>query len=245
MSDALLGPSFDIHAGGIDLQFPHHENEIAQSMCVHPDEGFANVWMHNEMLQVEGKKMSKSLGNFFTVRDLLERGVPGEVIRFVLLGTHYRKPMDWTERKAEEATKILRKWYRFVVGEDPSIIPTGVIISLADDLNTPSAIGFLHTAYSSGKHAELRAGLELLGFDIESIGNWVGDASALNEDDRDLVAKLVYERHQAKLNKDFGRADAIRDVLLKAGVELQDQKDDVADWELSPNFDPAKLEALK
>jgi cysteinyl-tRNA synthetase len=105
MSHALLGESFDIHGGGIDLQFPHHENEIAQSCCAHPEGGFARIWMHNEMLQVEGKKMSKSLGNFFTVRDLLDQGVPGEVIRFVMLSTHYSKPMDWTEKKREEAEK--------------------------------------------------------------------------------------------------------------------------------------------
>jgi cysteinyl-tRNA synthetase len=105
MSHALLGESFDIHGGGIDLQFPHHENEIAQSCCAHPEGGFARIWMHNEMLQVEGKKMSKSLGNFFTVRDLLEQGVPGEVIRFVMLSTHYSKPMDWTEKKREEAER--------------------------------------------------------------------------------------------------------------------------------------------
>ena len=103
MSHELLGPAFDIHGGGIDLQFPHHENEIAQSHCAHPEHGFAKLWMHNEMLQVEGKKMSKSLGNFFTVRDLLDQGVPGEVIRFVLLGTHYAKPMDWTAEKAAAA----------------------------------------------------------------------------------------------------------------------------------------------
>ncbi|MEM6341676.1 MAG: cysteine--tRNA ligase, partial [Pseudomonadota bacterium] len=109
MAYDLLGPQFDIHGGGNDLAFPHHENEIAQSKCA--GHGFANVWMHNEMLQVEGKKMSKSLGNFFTVRDLLDQGVPGEVIRFVMLSTHYRKPMDWTEKKREEAEATLRKWY--------------------------------------------------------------------------------------------------------------------------------------
>ena len=105
MAYELLGESFDIHGGGNDLMFPHHENEIAQSCCAHPEGQFAQVWMHNEMLQVEGKKMSKSLGNFFTVRDLLDQGVPGEVIRFVFLSTHYRKPMDWTAEKAGEAEK--------------------------------------------------------------------------------------------------------------------------------------------
>ncbi|MEI6099277.1 MAG: cysteine--tRNA ligase, partial [Alphaproteobacteria bacterium] len=96
MSYELLGGSFDIHGGGLDLQFPHHENELAQSACAHPHDSFAKVWMHNEMLQVEGKKMSKSLGNFFTVRDLLDQRIPGEVMRYVLFGTHYRKPMAWT-----------------------------------------------------------------------------------------------------------------------------------------------------
>ena len=110
MSYELLGASFDIHGGGNDLMFPHHENEIAQSCCAYPDAGFANIWLHNEMLQVEGKKMSKSLGNFFTVRDLLDQGYAGEVIRFVFLSTHYGKPMDWTDAKAKEAEKTLRKW---------------------------------------------------------------------------------------------------------------------------------------
>ena len=105
MSEALLGTSFDIHGGGIDLMFPHHENEIAQSLCAHPGSTFANVWMHNGFLNVEGEKMSKSLGNFFTVRDLLDKGIPGEVIRFVLLSTHYRQPIDWTESKVDEATR--------------------------------------------------------------------------------------------------------------------------------------------
>ncbi len=105
MSYDLLGPSFDIHGGGNDLMFPHHENEVAQSCCAHPDGEFARVWLHNEMLQVEGKKMSKSLGNFFTVRDLLDQGYAGEVIRFVFLSTHYGKPMDWTDAKAREAEK--------------------------------------------------------------------------------------------------------------------------------------------
>jgi cysteinyl-tRNA synthetase len=110
MTHALLGESFDIHGGGVDLIFPHHENELAQSRCAHPGGGFAQIWLHNEMLLVEGRKMSKSLGNFFTVRDLLDRGVPGEVIRFVFLGAHYSKPMDWTEEKAREAEAALRRW---------------------------------------------------------------------------------------------------------------------------------------
>ncbi len=149
MSHELLGASFDIHGGGNDLMFPHHENEIAQSCCAHPGSGFARVWLHNEMLQVEGKKMSKSLGNFFTVRDLLDQGVPGEVIRFVFLSTHYRKPMDWTERKRVEATNHMSKWHTLErralsrkLDEDEvrRYVDPEVIEALKSDLNTPSAM---------------------------------------------------------------------------------------------------------
>jgi cysteinyl-tRNA synthetase len=248
MAHELLGESFDIHAGGIDLQFPHHENEIAQSMCAHPDGGFAQVWLHNEMLQVEGRKMSKSLGNFFTVRDLLDKGVPGEVIRYVMLMTHYRSPMDWTEKKREEAEATLRKWYRFTRDIDLGNCSELFLNSLCDDLNTPGAVAALHSAYSTGNHAALRAGLELLGLGVEAIGKWaeMGNAlDALSEDDRDLVVQLVWKRHQAKLNRDFGEADRIRDALLSAGVLLEDRKDSLSRWDLSPDFDRSKLELLK
>src|SRR5690606_34200579 len=148
MSHELLGESFDIHGGGIDLQFPHHENEIAQSMCAHPGADFAKLWMHNEMLMVEGRKMSKSLGNFFTVRDLLDRGVPGEVIRFVFLQTHYSKPMDWTEEKARQAHQEINQWVttlsvRHWLLDDElggSSVDESVLAALADDLNTSLAL---------------------------------------------------------------------------------------------------------
>lgn len=247
MSYELLGESFDIHGGGIDLQFPHHENEIAQSCCAHPGGGFAKVWMHNEMLRVEGKKMSKSLGNFFTVRDLLDQGVPGEVIRFVFLSTHYSKPMDWTEKKRHEAEATLTKWYRFVTEESSGELPHGFLNSISDDLNTPEAIRWLHSAYASGRHDELRAGLEFLGLLGSELPDWFrsGGASVpLNEAHRDLVQRLIYERHQARMKKDFENSDRLRDILLAAGVILQDHKDAPATWELSPTFDPSKLEGL-
>jgi cysteinyl-tRNA synthetase len=178
MSHELLGPAFDIHGGGIDLQFPHHENEIAQSRCAHPEHGFAKVWMHNEMLQVEGKKMSKSLGNFFTVRDLLDQGVPGEVIRFVLLGTHYSKPMDWTAEKARQAETVLRKIAEFL-GEDTlsngwidtryAKAPQEVVDALANDLNTSSALTLLATYLKNRQEFQLVGTLRLLGFDPSSL----------------------------------------------------------------------------
>jgi cysteinyl-tRNA synthetase len=130
MAYELLGESFDIHGGGNDLQFPHHENEIAQSCCAHPQGVFAQVWMHNEMLQVEGRKMSKSLGNFFTVRDLLDQGYEGEVIRFVFLSTHYRKPMDWTDEKARETGKTLAKWRGRFGGREPPPNKAGPVRSV-------------------------------------------------------------------------------------------------------------------
>ncbi|UWQ15710.1 cysteine--tRNA ligase [Aliiroseovarius sp. M344] len=172
MSFDLLGASFDIHGGGNDLQFPHHENEIAQSKCAHPDAGFANYWMHNEMLQVEGKKMSKSLGNFFTVHDLLEQGVPGEVIRFVFLGTHYRKPMDWTEKKRAEAEELLLKWRRMTEFVLPTNVSRKVEVALFDDLNTSAAIEELKNLAERKDAGSLKASANLMGLLLDEQGAW-------------------------------------------------------------------------
>ncbi|MEO6299827.1 MAG: cysteine--tRNA ligase, partial [Paracoccaceae bacterium] len=173
MSYELLGPSFDIHGGGLDLQFPHHENEIAQSAGAHPEAGFANVWMHNEMLQVEGKKMSKSLGNFFTVRDLLDTGVPGEVIRFVLLGTHYRKPMDWTSLKASEARHTLQAWFRATDGVvAATVAPSDVLVLLSLDMNTAGALAEMHGLASRDDWPGLKAAMNLMGFPDAETVDW-------------------------------------------------------------------------
>ncbi|MEO0401044.1 MAG: cysteine--tRNA ligase, partial [Pseudomonadota bacterium] len=172
MARDLLGPSFDIHGGGLDLAFPHHENERAHCVACDGADASARFWLHNEMLQVEGKKMSKSLGNFFTVRDLLDQGVPGEVIRFVMLSTHYRKPMDWTEKKRAEAEKTLRKWVALLDGAEARQKPhLDVIAALADDLNTPLAITLLHQhanavsdGFSAGRFA---ATLSIMGLEFD------------------------------------------------------------------------------
>ena len=240
MSYELLGASFDIHAGGIDLQFPHHENELAQSCCAHPGADFARYWMHNEMLQVEGKKMSKSLGNFFTVRDLLDQGIPGEVIRMVYLGTHYRKPMDWTAEKAAQAEATLRKWRNLVDGVAPAPEPApSVVTALADDLNTAGAIAELHAL--TGDPAALKASAALLGLLEDHMGEWAVapavDLSAFSE-------KLAGLRASAMETKDFAKVDAMKSALAAAGVEVRMSK---AGVELLPgaDFDPAKLEALR
>jgi cysteinyl-tRNA synthetase len=240
MSYELLGASFDIHGGGLDLQFPHHENEIAQSCCAHPEAGFAKLWMHNEMLQVEGKKMSKSLGNFFTVRDLLDQGVPGEVIRFIYLSTHYSKPMDWTAEKASQAEATLRKWRALVAGIEPapSALPR-VVAALSDDLNTAGALALLHEAAAAGDLAGLKASAQLLGLLQDGLGDWAAavDLSVWE-------AKLSALRAEAMVCKDFAPVDAMKAALMAAGVEVRMSKAGV-ELLAGPGFDAAALEALR
>ena len=245
MAKALLGDVFDIHGGGNDLMFPHHENEIAQSCCANHTERMAQVWMHNEMLQVEGKKMSKSLGNFFTVRDLLDQGVPGEVIRFVMLGTHYSKPMDWTEKKREEAERVLTKWAALVQGVDAGDVPDAAVTELANDLNTAGTIAVLHALAREGDTAGLRAGLDLLGFGDLSAFEVLKGMVASDDGARlaNLEERLAAARSDAMENKDFSAVDALKSALTAAGVEVRMSKEGV---ELipGPGFNPAKLEGL-
>ncbi|MCE5972146.1 cysteine--tRNA ligase [Sinirhodobacter sp. WL0062] len=234
---------FDIHAGGIDLQFPHHENEIAQSCCAHPHADgtpgeFARFWLHNEMLQVEGKKMSKSLGNFFTVRDLLDQGIPGEVIRFVFLQTHYGKPMDWTAEKAAQAETTLRKWYKLAEtaldNEEPYV---GVLNALTDDLNTAAAIAECWQLYHASDAPSLRASMSLLGLMSGSTPGW---ASLPDVDLSAYVVALADQRAKAMETKDFSAVDALKSALMAAGVEVRMSK---AGVELLPGagFDASKL----
>ncbi len=242
MSYDLLGDSFDIHGGGNDLMFPHHENELAQSRCAHPESTFANVWMHNEMLQVEGKKMSKSLGNFFTVRDLLDQGYQGEVIRFVFLSTHYGKPMDWTDQKAQDAEKTLRKWYGLVEGVTSADAPAPqVVAALADDLNTSQALAELHQIAQAGDAAVLGASLQLLGLLEDGVPDW---ALSPTDDLSGYAQQLLDARNAAMQSKDFSEVDRLKAAFVDAGVEVRMSK---AGVELLPaaGFDASKLEALK
>ncbi len=239
MSYAILGEEFDIHGGGSDLLFPHHENEIAQSCAAgHP---FARIWMHNEMLQVEGKKMSKSLGNFFTVRDLLDQGIPGEMIRFVMLSTHYGKPMDWTEKKVEEADKTLRKWYAKLSSEQ-FVERTGdsTLLALADDLNSSKALTTLHGFFEMSEFGNLAGGLRLLGLWDGTVPDW---AVASEMDLSGYEDRLRDARTLAIQSKDFSEVDALKTALLDAGVEVRMSKAGV-DLLPGPDFDPAKLEDL-
>ena len=258
MSHALLGESFDIHGGGIDLQFPHHENEIAQSRCAHPEGDFARVWLHNEMVQVEGRKMSKSLGNFVTVRDLLDGNwsggwkVPGEVIRFVMLQTHYRKPMDWTEEKAREAWDVLRRLWGRVSDSEPTVPDQSVADALADDLNTPLAITRifqLEKELVSGRSSpgSLLASMQLLGnFNFSPSGGgfaWGG----ISEDQHRAVSRVARQWMSYRKAKDFANADRLRSEAQELGVELRVVNEDGRQqwhYELRDHVDPKDLEAL-
>lgn len=246
MAFELLGESFDIHGGGNDLQFPHHENEIAQSKCM--GHGFAQVWMHNEMLQVEGKKMSKSLGNFFTVRDLLDQGVPGEVIRFVMLSTHYRKPMDWTGRKALEAENTLTKWYRLTDRNLPNVeVPEEVVNELRSDLNTAGVLSRMHRFANDDDAAKLKSAMRFLGFPDAKDLNWfkgLGISRGAQDLRGDLVQPILEKWQSLRDSKNFVEADSLKSKAEEAGLKLSvNAEGPFAD--VLANFDPSKLEALK
>ncbi|MFO7478338.1 MAG: cysteine--tRNA ligase [Methyloceanibacter sp.] len=231
MAAAHLGQTFDIHGGGIDLVFPHHENEIAQSRCANQTPIMAQVWMHNGFLQVEGEKMAKSAGNFVTVHELLQDW-PGEVIRLNMLRTHYRQPIDWTVRGLEESWKMLASWTafpEFLEGTDERFAP-GVLDALLDDLNTPQVIAELHSLDSKDDFAQLGPTLRALGLRHRPTSRREVDAAK--------VESFVKARHAARAAKNFKEADRIRDELAAMGIELKDSKDPksgelVTTWEVA------------
>jgi cysteinyl-tRNA synthetase len=232
-----LGEQFDIHGGGIDLVFPHHENELAQSCCAFHESRMANVWMHNGFLQVEGDKMSKSEGNFVTIRDLLADW-PGEVLRLTMLKTHYRSPIDWTLKSVEESAKTLDDWYG-VAGEVKSEQPSrSVVEQLADDLNTPNTIAVLHglrNGAASGNErdqSQFAASLRLLGFLSESAAEWRSRKHQASGVDAERVDGLIADRTAARARKDFKESDRIRDELAAMGVVLKDSKEGTT-WEIA------------
>jgi len=253
MSAAHLGDVFDIHGGGIDLVFPHHENEIAQSRCAHGTQVMARVWLHNGFLQVEGEKMSKSLGNFVTVHELLTgwQGYawPGEALRLNMLRTQYRQPLDWTFVSLDEAHKALWEWYGDVESSAPSPnVPDSVLDALSDDLNTPKVIAELHKLHGAGHFEDLRAALQFLGFsgaraNIVRHGSGAGEAHGTSEavaasTTPEEVEALISARNAARKAKDFKEADRIRDALVAMRIVLKDAKDPktgepVTEWEFA------------
>ena len=243
MCENTLGETFDIHGGGLDLVFPHHENEIAQSVCAHDGRPFARYWLHNGMLTVGGAKMAKSEGNFITVREALAMA-PGEVIRLALLGSHYRDPLDWTDDRPHQARQTLDRWYRALaldgeigpVGTDlPGVAP--VLAALDDDLNVPLALVHLHElagainrTTSANKRAALqaalRAGGAIMGLLQRPAAEWLQRGAADAEDVEDRIAA----RSLARKERRFADADRIRAELADDGIILEDRPDGTTDW---------------
>ena len=235
MSWKHLGEEFDIHGGGIDLVFPHHENELAQSCCAFHKGRMANTWMHNGFLQVEGEKMSKSLGNFVTIRELLNDW-PGEVLRLNMLKTHYRSPIDWTLKGVEESKKVLDSWYD-IVGDDiqtPGEPDDAVSAQLGDDLNTSGAITRLH-AIAAGRSAasgQLKASAMLLGLLGQTRTEYLASNPKAIEVNSSVVDALIADRTAARARKDFKESDRIRDELAAMGVVIKDSKEGTT-WEIA------------
>ena len=236
MAEKHLGQTFDIHGGGIDLSFPHHENEIAQSRCAHGTETMADVWMHNGFLQVEGEKMSKSLGNFITINELLTTSKfgnqpwHGRVLRMAMLGTHYRQPIDWTVDRLAQARATLVEFAGMVhgVAASPEPLPE-VIAALSDDLNTPSAMSIIHGVAKSARRnpqgaADLKATLEFMGLYGNETPSSLELGSRVLSIDEGEINRLIAARLTARRNRDFKESDRIRDELAGLGVQLKDAK---------------------
>ncbi|MGD9583748.1 MAG: cysteine--tRNA ligase [Lysobacterales bacterium] len=239
MCEAHLGETIDIHAGGIDLQFPHHENEIAQSTCAHGGRPFARFWLHNGMLNMDGRKMSKSLGNVFRVHDLL-RDHPPEALRYALLSAHYRQPLDWTDGLIEQCVRTLDRLYGTLrelldlpMTAADYVVPAAFEAALDDDLNTPQALAALAELASVARKAEgaaarRRAKAELLGAGAligllqQTPEQWFCRGVPSHGSDASAIECLLAERQQAKQARDFGRADAIRASLAAQGIEIED-----------------------
>lgn len=235
MSAAHLGETIDIHAGGVDLQFPHHENEIAQSTCAHGGKTFARYWLHNGMLTFGGAKMAKSVGNIQRVHDLV-RQHPPEALRYALLSAHYRQPLDWSDGLIEQSVRTLDRLYGTLrdlgdVEAGTPVVPEAVEAALCDDLNTPAALAELARIAGEARKAEgddarrrLKAELlgagQLLGLLRQDPAAWFG--RGVSDDDDVRIQSLVEERAAAKKARDFARADAIRDQLAAEGIVLED-----------------------
>ena len=240
MSEKLLGESFDIHGGGQDLIFPHHENEIAQSECANGKK-FANYWVHNGFVTVEGNKMSKSDGNFVTVNELKDN-FQGEVIRLAMISTHYRQPLNWTIANLEESKKTLDKWYSYLEsfneGElDVADNDSDIMEALLDDLNTPKAISILHQKFKNCEADNISlasnflSAANMLGLLSEKPSEWLTWKQENMNINKAQVELLIAQRNEARVNKNFNKADEIRDELDKMGITLED-KGGETDWKV-------------
>src|SRR3954468_18050251 len=224
-----LGETFDIHGGGIDLVFPHHENEIAQSRCAFHTPVMANIWMHNGFLQMEGEKMSKSLGNFFTIREVLADW-QGDVIRLAMLSTHYSKPINWTVKGLQGAEKALANFFGAASSDAEARPASGVLEALADDLNTPKAISEMHALRNAAGRKALAGTLAFFGFRRAAFAEWREARTPAPALPADEIERRIAARLSARQARNFAEADRIRDELASLGVVLKDSKDGTT-WE--------------
>jgi cysteinyl-tRNA synthetase len=251
MSAKYLGLDFDIHGGGADLQFPHHENEIAQSKCAYKGSSHAKYWIHNGFLTVNGEKMSKSLKNFILVHDLLEDGVSGIVIRYLLLSSHYRKPLDFNDKGLADAKKAIDKFYS-VLGQHKNSVDDkvenkfldDVTTALSDDLNTPKAFAILHELVKLIKHEDgakkdalisnLNQCLEFFGlYDDEYLQSMQSSNSSESSVDEAYILEQIILRKKAKSDKNWQLADEIRNNLSQKGITLEDVSGGETTWKKS------------
>jgi len=235
MSKKFLGDKFDIHGGGIDLIFPHHENEIAQSRCANENETFANYWVHNGFITISSEKMSKSQGNVLTIDDLKNK-VNGQVIRLALISAHYKQPLDWNEKLLSESEKTINKWYEsYTELKKQVLIPQEYLSPLYDDLNTPGYIANLHKLFEKSQKGSAKdkeifvSACNFIGLLNEDKKIWEKFKQSKSKISKEEIEKKIEERNIARKNKDYNAADNIRDELLDKGVLIED-KDDKTLW---------------
>ena len=235
MSKKFLGDKFDIHGGGIDLIFPHHENEIAQSRCANENETFANYWVHNGFITISSEKMSKSQGNVLTINDLKNK-VNGQVIRLALISAHYKQPLDWNEKLLSESEKTINKWYEsYTELKKQVLIPQEYLSPLYDDLNTPGYIANLHKLFEKSQKGSAKdkeifvSACNFIGLLNEDKKIWEKFKQSKSKISKEEIEKKIEERNIARKNKDYNAADNIRDELLDKGVLIED-KDDKTLW---------------
>ncbi len=234
MSTRLLGQGFDIHGGGSDLKFPHHDNEISQARCCTPGAEYARTWLHNGMITVEGYKMSKSIGNVLSVEYLLGR-LPGGAIRLALLSSHYRSNLDWSNALEHRNLSAWQKFSDLARSGDPHTpIPERILEALLDDFNTAEVIAQMHALSGQGDCDAIAATLDLLGISIKD------DREALPVPLAKKINRLVKLRDQARIARDFHRGDDLRDRLTAAGIILKDGPEGTT-WETGADFDAARL----
>ena len=237
MSKKYLGTKFDIHGGGRDLIFPHHENEIAQSRCANDTDSFANYWVHNGFITISNEKMAKSQGNILKIKDL-KKIINGQVLRLALITTHYKQPLDWNDKLLEECQKTLNKWYDcYVEVKKKVLIPDELLAPLYDDLNTPSYIANIHKLYEKAHQGNVQdkevftTACNFIGLLSETKDQWLKFKKEKSEISEEEILSKIKERDKARKDKDYKLSDKIRDELLNKGVLIED-KDGKTTWKL-------------